>query len=222
MNELRLMSDRYSSTARDYFARMGPEKANDMVVAKRYGHDYWDGQRRFGYGGYRYLPGWFSPVVDYWRAEANLCNTSRVLDLGCGKGCFLYEVQSRLPGASLVGLDVSPYAVSDRVRGLEADLRVYDLNVNQRLPFDDKYFDLTVSTCVLHNLSLSSTLHTLSEIERVSKNSYVTVESYENERQQVNLQCWALTANLLLSKSDWLFMMELAGYKGSYEFLIFD
>jgi hypothetical protein len=57
---------------------------------------------------------------------------------------------------------------------------------------------------------------------RVGKSQYLIVESFRNERELFNLQCWALTANLLLSVEDWLELFNLAGYKGDYEWIFFE
>ena len=35
---------------------MNDNKIVCMLEAKKYGKNYWDGKRRFGYGGYRYIP----------------------------------------------------------------------------------------------------------------------------------------------------------------------
>ena len=49
----------HSSTKRDYVARVVEhDKAECAVVAKQYGKDYWDGDRKYGYGGYRYDGRW--------------------------------------------------------------------------------------------------------------------------------------------------------------------
>ena len=53
----------HQATSRDYLARMIDEKVHCMQKAKEYEKDYWDGNRRYGYGGYKYLPGRWKPVA---------------------------------------------------------------------------------------------------------------------------------------------------------------
>ena len=36
---------------------MQNKKVHCMKVAKNYEKDYWDGDRKYGYGGYKYIPG---------------------------------------------------------------------------------------------------------------------------------------------------------------------
>ena len=53
----------HKATARKYIDRMVDEKVHCMERAKEYEQDYWDGDRRYGYGGYKYLPGRWKPVA---------------------------------------------------------------------------------------------------------------------------------------------------------------
>ena len=50
---LNVVTPLHKRTARDYLARMVDDKVHCMLKAKEYEFDYWDGDRRFGYGGYR-------------------------------------------------------------------------------------------------------------------------------------------------------------------------
>ena len=51
------ISSLHNSTKRNYLSRMIDNKVKCMIVAKKYGKDYWDGNRRYGYGGYKFIPG---------------------------------------------------------------------------------------------------------------------------------------------------------------------
>jgi hypothetical protein len=47
------------------------------------------------------------------------------------------------------------------------------------------------------------------------------VESYRNEKELFNLQCWALTAQSFLDEKEWQWLYKEYGYKGDYEFIYF-
>ena len=81
-----IVTSLHESSKREYLPRMIDDKANCMVVAKQYEKDYWDGDRRFGYGGYIYIPGRWKPVAELLIKNYKLTNQSSVLDVGCGMG----------------------------------------------------------------------------------------------------------------------------------------
>ena len=61
---LEVVTPLHLSTKRDYLGRMIDDKVNCMKIAKKYDHEYWDGSRRFGYGGYKYIPDRWKPVAE--------------------------------------------------------------------------------------------------------------------------------------------------------------
>ena len=88
--------------------------------------------------------------------------------------------------------------------------------------YEDNSFDLVISVGCLHNLSLPYINMALSEIQRVSHQSYVMVESFRDEKEFFNLECWALTAETLLDVDSWQWLMGRAGYTGDFEFIFFE
>src|SRR6185503_11469369 len=109
---LNIVTALHKATKRDYLASMMDDKVNCMLKAKEYESDYWDGDRRFGYGGYKYLPGRWKPVAQALIDIYGLKAGSRVLDIGCGKGFLLHEMQLIEPGLELVGFDISKHGLA--------------------------------------------------------------------------------------------------------------
>ncbi len=107
MGQLRnFVTPLHRSTKRDYLERMTDNKVQCMKIAKQYGEDYWDGDRRFGYGGYRYMPSRWKPVAEALIGTYSLGPGSRVLDVGCGKGFLLHEMLLIEPELQVCGFDV--------------------------------------------------------------------------------------------------------------------
>ena len=103
------LSTVHKSTTRNYLARVNePEypKAKAATLAKNWGVEYWDGDRRFGYGGYKYLAGRWKPVAEALIKNNDLTNDSSVLDVGCGKAYLLYEMKLLLPQLTIAGFDI--------------------------------------------------------------------------------------------------------------------
>ena len=74
----------------------------------------------------------------------------------------------------------------------------------------------------LHNLRLFELETAVKEIERVGKNKYIMLESYRNELEQFNLQCWALTCESFFDTAEWIWLYNHFGYTGDYEFIYFE
>ena len=220
MNKLlKLITPLHISTKRNYLGRMIDNKAKCMVVSKKYGFDYWDGKRKYGYGGYRYIPNRWKSVAKKIIKKYRLNNNSKILDVGCGKGFLLYEIKILLPGINICGFDISRYGISKSMKIIRKNLFVH--KAQKKYPFKRKQFDLVISIGCLHNLEVNELKKAINEIERVGKKAFILVESYRNEKELFNLQCWALTCNTFLSVSDWKWVFKLAKFQGDFEFIFF-
>jgi len=217
---LNLVTPLHKQTKRDYIARMVDDKVHCMEKAKEYGYEYWDGNRRYGYGGYNYRPGYWKPVAEGLIKRYNLHDRSKILDVGCGKSFLLYELQLLIPGLQIHGFDISLYGLDHRHP--EVGGHLFHHRAQDNYPFGDKEFDLVISLGCLHNLRIFEMKDALQEIERVGKNKYIMVESYRNELEMFNLECWALTAESLFDTDEWIWMYNHFGYTGDYEFIYFE
>ena len=90
-----------------------------MKVAKEYSFDYWDGNRKYGYGGYKYIPGRWKKAAQKIIKDYSLKDGSKILDVGCGKGYLLYEIFLINPKIEIHGFDISAHAVKHVPKKLE-------------------------------------------------------------------------------------------------------
>jgi ubiquinone/menaquinone biosynthesis C-methylase UbiE len=218
-NLLHVVTTLHKRTKRDYLKRMLDQKIECMRVARQYGKEYWDGDRRYGYGGYRYDGRW-KAVAQALIELYGLTGSSKILDVGCGKGYLLYEFSQLLPGIHIWGGDISAYALENAHPEVKPHLRV--LRAQDPYPFQDKEFDLVLSITTLHNLPVDEIKKALREIERVGKNKYIVVESYRTIPELFNLQCWALTCDSFFTEREWVWLFKEFGYTGDYEFIYFE
>jgi ubiquinone/menaquinone biosynthesis C-methylase UbiE len=210
----------HKKTVRDYLGRvMEADKAECAEVAIRWDKDYWDGERRYGYGGMKYDGRW-RVVAEAMVKHYGLKPDARILDIGCGKGFLLYEFTQVLPGCTVAGLDISQYAAEHCKPELQGKITVGHA---RELPYADRSFDLVFTINTLHNLYNYDLFAALKEIERVGRGGkYIVVESYRNEREKVNLLYWQLTCRSFYSTAEWEWFFKLAGYTGDYSFIFFE
>lgn len=216
---LDIVNPLHKRTKRDCLARMVDNKLEAVAMAKKYGAEYWDGDRRYGYGGYKYDGRW-KAVAEKLVKIYQLPKNAKILDVGCGKAFLLYELKQLLPDAEITGFDISEYGIANAKEEIRDRLFVY--RAQDRYPFGDKYFDLVITLGVFHNLRLFELKTALEEIERVGKQAYLMVESYRNERELFNLECWALTCESFFDTAEWIWLFRHFRYAGDYEFIYFE
>ena len=215
----KIITSLHTSTNRNYISRMNDEKIKCMIKANKFDFDYWDGNRRYGYGGYKYMPGrWILAAKKLIRAY-KLKSKSKVLDVGCGKGFLLKEIKNLIPDIKIVGFDISKYAIKKSHPDVKKFIFYHD--AKKRIPFKKNYFDLVISINTLHNLNLYDLSFSLKELQRVSKQKYLAVESFRNEKELFNLQCWALTCKSFFTPNEWKWLFKKNNYKGDFEFIYF-
>ena len=217
-----LLGSKHTEVSRDYLSRVTDAdypKHVSAALAKKWGREYWDGDRRTGYGGYSYIPGYWTPLAKRLIAEYGLKSGSRVLDIGCGKGFLLVELKTLIPDLEITGIDVSTYAIDLAPKSIRPQLSIGTCTA---LPFSNLEFDLAISLNVFHNLLAQDLEASLREIVRVSRDSYLVVESYETEKQKENLLFWQLTCEAFLRPEEWRWWFELCGYDRDFEFIFFD
>ena len=133
--------------------------------------------------------------------------SGKILDVGAGDG-ETFELFDE--GWEWSGIDIEP--MDDKV--IEGDAH--------QIEFPDKHFDLVMSLGCLHNLRVHELEVALKEIERVGKRGYIMLESYRNEKELFNLQCWALTCESFFDHDEWIWIYKKFGYTGDYEFIYFE
>ena len=223
MQELDFMSDLHRSTQRDYLARVNDQtypKAKAAELAKKYDYDYWDGDRRICYGGYKYIEGRWEKLARRLVQYYSLPPKPKILDIGCGKGFLLYDFLKVIPDAEIYGIDISEYAIKNSKPEIRDRLHIGNAT---NLPWKDNTFDLVVSITTFHNLYAYELELALYEMERVGKqNKYLCVESYRNELEKTNLLYWQVTCEAFNTPKEWKWWFENTGYTGDYSFIYFE
>ncbi|HIJ75180.1 MAG TPA: class I SAM-dependent methyltransferase [Deltaproteobacteria bacterium] len=187
-------------------------------IARQFGEQYFDGERLYGYGGYNYHPRFWTDTVRRFRDHYKLPGDARVLDVGSGKGFMMHDFKLLMPEMTIVGIDVSRYALDHAIEDMKPYIRVCNA---KELPFADNSFDLVISINTVHNLPLEECRQALHEIERVSrKNAFVTMDAWRNDYERERLLKWNLTALTYMHVDEWKKLFSEIGYTGDYYWFI--
>lgn len=208
----------YPRPARNVEARAAQKTEEDRATARLFGREFFDGDRRTGYGGFAYNPRFWQPTIPVFQRHYGLTADSSVLDVGCAKGFMMYDMAALIPGITVEGIDISDYAIENAIEGMRPHVRVADARA---LPFDDRSFDVVIAINTIHNLELDGVREALREIERVKRQgAFVTVDAYRDEAEKERMYAWNLTAKTILSVAEWKDLFRDVGYTGDYFWFI--
>jgi len=218
MAEINLL-DTHPKAVRDYNKRALEKTPEIIKLAKKFDREFFDGDRKCGYGGYKYDGRW-KPVVKRMKDYYGLSDNAAILDIGCGKGFMLYDFKELMPESTIAGIDVSDYAIANAMISVKPFLKIASA---EKLPYPDKTFDLVISINSIHNLPLECLKTALTEMKRVSRgHGYITVDAWRNELEKENLFKWVLTAETMMHVDDWKELFKEVGYTGDYWWFIAD
>ena len=208
----------YPKANRDLKARLETKTEEDRAIARKFDKEFFDGDRKHGYGGFSYQPRFWQPVIPTFQNYWNLTSESSVLDVGCAKGFMLHDFLQAIPGINVAGVDISDYAIKNSLESVKKSLKVGNAT---NLPFEDNEFDIVISINTIHNLNEDGCKKALQEIQRVAKiGSFVTVDAYRNEEEKTRMYAWNLTAKTIMSVNEWINFFQDAGYTGDYFWFI--
>ena len=192
----------YPKTKRNLEERVASKTEADRAVARQFGHEFFDGNRNHGYGGFNYFPRFWQPVIPAFQQHWGLDKNSSVLDVGCAKGFMLHDFVELIPGITVKGVDVSEYAIEHAMDNVKPYLQ---RACATKLPFPDNSFDVTISINTVHNLEYEECAQALQEVERVSrKGSFITVDAYRTQEEKERMDAWNLTAKTIMSTDEWV------------------
>jgi ubiquinone/menaquinone biosynthesis C-methylase UbiE len=204
---------------RNVNARAEAKTQEIIDISRQYGELYFDGPRKYGYGGYRYDGRWV-PVAQDIIAHFGLKPGDRVLDVGAGKGFLVKDLIKVMPGLEAFGLDISEYALMHCEPEVVGRLH---LGNAVKLPFPDNSFSCVISLNTVHNLDRPDLITALKEIERLAPGrGFVQVDSYRTPEQKALFEEWVLTARFHDYPDGWIRLFKEAGYTGDYYWTIIE
>lgn len=208
----------YPKAKRNVEERGASKSEEDRALARKFGKDFFDGDRKNGYGGFNYMPRFWQPVIPTFQEYWNLTSNSSLLDVGCAKGFMLYDLTLLIPNITVSGIDISEYAIENAVEEIKPFVSVANAT---SLPYEDNSFDVVISINTVHNLEREECAKALQEIERVSRGkSFITVDAYRNEEEKRRMFDWNLTAKTIMSVEEWEMFFKEIGYTGDYYWFI--
>ena len=217
MSEVNLLQ-RYPKTKRSSIIddrKIISDKEKELAL--EFNYEYFDGPRKLGLGGYKYIEGYWSDVVEDFVSFYKLDTNSSLLDVGCGKGFTLFDFCKKIPEMRIRGLEFSQYCINNALPVIRPHI---DFGCCSSLPYDSNTFDLAISIATIHNLDKYGVKRSLKELIRVSKKSYIKVNGFRNDLDKEKLNQWNLVAKTILHVDEWEDLFNEVGYDREWEFFV--
>jgi hypothetical protein len=219
------------------------------AISRLQGFDYYDGERKYGFGGYFYDGRW-RKVAQLAQERYQLNDQSRILVDRSDKGFLVFDLKQILPFAAIYGIHCSAYSINHAMDGFGRFCKTHDerstpldakfleelarqsispfllMASPTDIPFKDGFFDTVISINSICNYPEVLCRKAIREIMRVTKdkgkNSYIHTDSWTTPEQKLALEKWVLLAETVPDKQGWARMYEQEGYEGDFGFIVFD
>ncbi len=227
---------------------LGREVTKEAITkAEKLDFDYYDGDRKFGFGGYVYDGRWNS-VAKLAKERYNLNENSVVLVDRSDKGFLIFDLKKIIPGITVYGIHPSRYVINHAmegygkwalINGIETgDPKIIEEKARQEinfcfiqgegwnLPFKDKFFDSVVSINNVCSYTEEKARLAVREIIRVSKNNgencYIQNDSWRTPEEERMLKEWSLLCRTYLDTKGWEKLYQEEGYNGDWGYTIIE
>ena len=215
MREFNLLN-KYTKLKEPRYVSKNLRTINHRIISAEREKDFFDGDRNYGYGGFKYDGRW-KEVADKLKIEYGLSNNSAFLQLSSEKGFLLKDLKDKNPKMKIQGLETSGYAFENTLS--EVKQNVKKVNNYLSLDFKEREFDFIMALGVIYTLTINDAIKVLKEIERVGKGkSFITLASYTNEDDYWLFKDWTLIGTTILKKDEWVEVLKAANYSGDYYF----
>jgi len=216
MREFNLLEE-YPVLDKPRYVTENQRTIDHRIVASKRGKDFFDGDRNFGYGGFKYDGRW-KKIADKIIDKYSLNKKSKILQINCEKGFFIYDILNIIPEINVYGIETSEYAYNNSINS-EVKKKIKFVDNYRELNFEDNFFDFILCIGVTYTLNLPDIIKFLNEFVRVGKkNSFINLASYENESDFWLMKNWSLLGTSILKKEEWKKILKYTNYKGDYYF----
>ncbi len=202
-------------TKRNISERNNLKTKKIIDISRKYGKLYFDGDRKYGYGGY-YYDGRWKKVAKNIIKKYNLKKGDKVLDIGCAKGFLVKDLLDL--GIDAYGIDISEYAIINSPKETYGRISLCSA---EKIFFPNKSFEFVLSINTIHNLTKTKCIKAIKEINRLSKkNSFIQVDAYKTKEQKKIFENWVITAKYHDYTKNWEKLFKSCNYKGDWYWTI--
>lgn len=129
---------------------------------------------------FKFQVNYYNKIIERVRPEFDVSKYSSVLDVGCGTGALSFALSKQ--GLRVTGVDPSTGMLNQATRRTEDEyIEFINIIPGEELQFQDKSFDLVISSYVAHGLKPEERISLYKEMKRVAKDQ-VILHDYNKNR----------------------------------------
>ncbi len=123
---------------------------------------------------------YFNRIQDKVKDHIDLNEYDSVLDIGCGTGALCKVLDDK--GLKVTGVDTSLGMLKQAKKKIgHLPVEILQINPGQRLPFEDKSFDVVITSYVAHGLMKEERIKLYNEMKRLAR-EIVIIHDYNDTR----------------------------------------
>ncbi|MDD2190092.1 MAG: class I SAM-dependent methyltransferase [Eubacteriales bacterium] len=130
----------------------------------------------------------YKSILDKAKNDIDLSIHQKVIDVGCGTGALCSVLDEY--GFEVTGIEPAEKMIEIARNKASKKIEFVQGNVLHGLPFEDKSFDMAVSSYVAHGLKARERLMMYKEMRRVSRHSVVLIDYNEKRSLIINVAEW--------------------------------
>ena len=131
----------------------------------------------------------YNAVLENIKNEFDISEYQSVIDVGCGTGALCAVLDQR--GLAVTGVDPSQnmLRIAEK-KQINTGIKFIDASILERLPFEDKSFDISIASYVAHGLKANERAKMYAEMKRITKNRVIIYDYNQNRSVLTNIVEW--------------------------------
>ena len=131
----------------------------------------------------------FTTIFNNIKNELDLSNYKNIIDIGCGTGALCNVLYQH--GLSVTGIDPAKGMIETaKKKSKNNEIKFLEANVLAGLPFEDKSFDVSISSFVAHGLNKNERQIMYDEMKRITKHLVIIYDYNEHRGLITDIAEW--------------------------------
>lgn len=132
---------------------------------------------------------YYQKILALASEEIDWTKYDSIIDVGCGTGALCSVLSQK--GLQVTGIDAEQRMLKIAEKRLrKKKVSLLHANVLERLPFEDKSFDIAISSFVIHGMPTAERIIFYKEMNRITQHMVVFHDYNENRAWLTNLAEW--------------------------------